>query len=126
MNPYCIYWMRKNVKQEVFIQFIAMVYSIIDNINIKTTDNTLSFEDPLGIGEIFHVLRDGDEKYNFCTTHNNPYTKDVMKSLIIMVELGMATEVIADNNKDFLEVIDEVSSIFNLVTYEQQKQNYSK
>jgi hypothetical protein len=49
-----------------------------------------------------------------------------MKSLIIMVELGMATEVIADNNKDFLEVIDEVSSIFNLVTYEQQKQNYSK
>ena len=118
--------MRKNVNQEVFIQFIIMVQSIVENVNIKNTDSTLTFEDPLGIGELFHVLKYGYEKYNFCTTHENPYTKNVMKCLILMVELGMATEVISHNNKDFLEILDEVNSVFNLVSYDQQKVNYSK
>ena len=49
-----------------------------------------------------------------------------MKCIILMVELGMATEVISHNNKDFLEILDEVNSVFNLVSYDQQKVNYSK
>ena len=125
MPPFTVYWMRTNVEEAVFIQFLTMVSSLhIDNINI--TDSTFSFVDPLADGEPFLVLRFGNEIYNFCTTYGNPYTKDVMKCLVIMVELGMTSYLIADTNTILLEALDEVEAIFNLTTYSEQKKLYSK
>lgn len=126
MTPFTVYWMRKNVDEPIFIQFITMVSILMNQSTLNITYNKLSFLDPENKGESFIALMAGVEKYNFCTTHGNSYTKDVMKCVILMVELGMATEAIADNNKGFLEALEEVESMFNLNTYGQQKQEYSK
>ena len=56
-------------------------------------------------------------------TNRLPITKDLMKTLILMVEFGAAQELNHDDNdmSMFLNALDEVNSIHPLVSYEEQK-----
>ena len=59
----------------------------------------------------------------YSKTNRLPFTKDLMKSLILMVEYGAAKDLNHDD-KDmsmFLNALDEVHSIHPLVSYDQQK-----
>jgi hypothetical protein len=59
----------------------------------------------------------------YSKTNRLPYTKDLMKTLILMVEYGAAKDLNHDD-KDmsmFLNALDEVHSIHPLVSYDQQK-----
>lgn len=59
----------------------------------------------------------------FTKTNRDPYTKDFMKVLILMVEFGAARRLNHDDTsmKMFLEALDEVHAIHPLISYEQQK-----
>jgi hypothetical protein len=58
-----------------------------------------------------------------CKTNRMPYTKDLMKALIIMVEFGAADKLGHDDTDMswFLEALEEVNAKKPLVSYEQQK-----
>jgi len=62
-------------------------------------------------------------QYTFTKTNQDPYTKDFIKALILMVEFGAAKNLKHDDTsmKMFLEALDEVHAIHPLVSYEQQK-----
>jgi hypothetical protein len=71
------------------------------------------------------------EKYpsvaTFTKTNRLPYTKEVMKTLILMAEFSLATmlEDSDDNRKAFLGPLEEVQSKYTLDTYEKQKSYFN-
>ena len=56
-------------------------------------------------------------------TSRLPYTKDVMKTLIVMAEFGVAQNLDHDDSDMtwFLEALDEVHAVRPLLSYEMQK-----
>jgi hypothetical protein len=65
-------------------------------------------------------------KYVFSNTSEIPFTKNLMKTLIIMVEFGAAKALKHDNNymSMFLTVLDEVYAVYPLVSYEEQRKYF--
>ena len=59
----------------------------------------------------------------FVKTNRLPYTKDVMKALILMVEFGAAQNLGHDDHimTLYLEALDEVHAKYPLVSYDLQK-----
>jgi hypothetical protein len=60
----------------------------------------------------------------FVKTGRLPYTKDVMKTLIVMVEYGAASELSHDDLNDmtmYFEALEEVHAVQPLASYEMQK-----
>ena len=59
----------------------------------------------------------------FTKTNRLPYTKDFMKALILMVEFGAANNLNHDDSdmSIYLKALEEVNSIHQLISYEQQK-----
>ena len=60
----------------------------------------------------------------FVKTCRLPYTKDVMKTLIAMVEYGAASELSHDDLNDmtmYFEALEEVHAVQPLASYEMQK-----
>jgi hypothetical protein len=59
----------------------------------------------------------------FIKTNRNPYTKDVMKALILMAEYGAASDLDHDdsNMNLFIEALNEIHAVHPLVSYNKQK-----
>jgi len=59
-------------------------------------------------------------------TNRLPFTKDLMKTLILMVEFGAAQNLSHDDTdmSMYLNALDEVHSIHYLVSYDQQKEYF--
>jgi hypothetical protein len=59
----------------------------------------------------------------YTKTNRDPYTKDFMKALILMVEFGAAKNLNHDDSdmSIFLNALDEVHEVHPLISYEQQK-----
>ena len=59
----------------------------------------------------------------FSKTNRMPYTKDVMKALIVMVEFGAAHNLVHDDisNAAYIEALEEVHAQHPLLSYDQQK-----
>lgn len=59
----------------------------------------------------------------FIKTNRLPYTKDVMKALILMVEYGAADQLTHDDDDMtwYLQALEEVHTIHPLASYEQQR-----
>ena len=64
----------------------------------------------------------------FTKTNRYPYTKDVMKALILMVEFGAAKNLNHDDSdmSIYLNALEEVQTIHPLISYEQQKTYFKK
>jgi len=64
----------------------------------------------------------------FTTTNRQPYTKDFMKALILMVEFGAAKNLNHDDSdmSIYLNALEEVQTIHPLISYEQQKTYFKK
>ena len=94
---------------------------------ILHADTTLRIEDwGFVIGEsddeYVSFARDG-EQIPWAKTNRLPYTKEVMKALILMVEYGVTSKLDHDDDDMtwFLDALDEVHSIHFLESYEEQK-----
>ena len=59
----------------------------------------------------------------YSKTNRDPYTKDMMKALILMVEFGAAQDLDHDDDdmSMWLSALEEVYAFYLLVSYEQQK-----
>jgi hypothetical protein len=59
----------------------------------------------------------------FIKTNRNPYTKDLMKVLILMAEYGAASDLGHDdlNMMAFIEALNEIHTVHPLVSYNKQK-----
>ena len=94
---------------------------------ILHADTTLRIEDwGFVIGEsdddCVPFVRNG-EQVPWAKTNRLPYTKEVMKALILMVEYGVTSTLDHDDDDMtwFLDALDEVHSIHFLESYEEQK-----
>ncbi len=65
------------------------------------------------------------QNYTSCRTDQLAYKWDVMMACILMVEYGLAKDLDATNNKDWLAVLDEVHAKHPLTTYEKQKDHFT-
>lgn len=78
------------------------------------------------------ILKEGDDKvrveryppqYVYTMTYSEPFVKDLIKALILMVEFGGA-KIMTPDDRDmsiYLDALDEVHSICRLTSYEQQR-----
>lgn len=87
---------------------------------VEVTDSAVAFNPPEDRGETFYVSKD-DAGFHFCKTSREPYTADVLRALVIMVELGMADNVRADDDLGYMKELEYVHSILTLQTLESQK-----
>ena len=69
--------------------------------------------------------RDG-EQFTWSKTNRLPYTKDIMKVLILMVEYGVTYNLSHDDTDMswYLEALDEVKAKHYLTSYEWQKKYF--
>jgi hypothetical protein len=111
------------------LRFTDFTYRIVLTLlpKILLADTTLRIEDwGFVIGEsdddCVPFLRNG-EQTPWSKTNRLPYTKEVMKALILMVEYGVTSNLDHDDTDMtwYIEALDKVHSIHPLQSYEQQK-----
>jgi hypothetical protein len=117
---YTISWRQKPFTKYSYNNVIKLTPKVI-NPNMKLR------VEPWGI-----VIGSGDETFpiskentwlNFDKTNREPYTKDCMKLLIVMVEFGACEDLDHDDTDMslYLEALEEVNAIHPLFSYELQK-----
>jgi hypothetical protein len=133
---FTIYWKSLPTDSETFSTFISMAKHFVNPkiefrvTHVKTKTEMGEIRD--SILEVFSRHEKGDSfivKKNsnglqFCRTNNLIYTRDIQYCIIIMIEHGMAYDVISEYNKGFLDALEKVNSQFRLSTYEFQKKYF--
>ena len=126
---YTVFWEPQHFCKAVYDKAIFDIKQVIDPTLIK-------IEDSYGFGfrmadmeddESFVISSKYYSDYWFVKTNRLPYTKDVMMSLIIMVEYGMVSNLKSDDetNENFIDALNTVKSIIpNLLTYDVQLQYF--
>ena len=120
---YEIYWTNLETDRQTVYKTIEMIKLVIDHRHkIELTEHGFRFD----AGHETFVYK-SDNKASGCKTKGRfPYTEDIMKALIIMVEMGIAKKPFHDGDlTDFLEPLEQVSDIMILKTYEDQKKYFS-
>ena len=74
------------------------------------------------------IVRDPKSSHSFCKTNRAPYTKDVMKALILMVEFGAAVQLdhSDEDMSEWLTALEFVQVLWPLVSYGHQKTYFSR
>jgi hypothetical protein len=123
MQEYIVYWGAIPTDTATFDVFKRMAKANVSQyIDVNTSDTSLFFR--YGEGETFMVKKD-DKGSRMCNTGHQAYTRDVMKCLIIMVELGMAKGIgVDDTNVEFLQELETLNTKFGLKTYAKQKKYF--
>ncbi len=118
---FCVQWFSKRVSNETIAALAEKVKDVLrPSVVVETTDSVLAFNPPDDRGETFYVSAQDSGHFN-CKTYTQPYTVDVLRCLILMVELDMANEVFANADPGYLKELDYVNSVCKLSTYETQK-----
>jgi hypothetical protein len=120
---YTIYWKNAEADNKTVSKTIDMIKQVIDHRHkIEVTTSGFQFD---GGNETFSYRN--CNVYDGCKARRRfPYTEDIMKALIIMVEMGLAKNPSHDGElSDFLEPLEEVSNIMILQSYEYQKKYFS-
>ena len=118
---FTVYWEAKSVSEDVFTTFITMVKAVLrPSVEVEVMPATFAFNPPEDRGETFYVSR-LDNGFHSCKTYREPYTSDVLRCLILMVEHGMAFDIRADDDIGYLKELNAVHSVHSLNTYNDQK-----
>jgi hypothetical protein len=110
------------------LRFTEFTYTTVMKLLPKIIDPSKIHINPWGfsIGENednrVPFVRDGHQT-PWDKTNRQPYTKDAMKALILMVEFGVTFDLNHDDSDMtwYLEALEEVHAKHPLVSYEQQK-----
>jgi hypothetical protein len=123
MQEYIVYWGAIPTDTANFEVFKRMAQTSISQfLEVKSSDTNFFFR--YGEADTFYVKKD-DTGLKMCNTGRQAYTKDVMKCLIIMVELGMAKGIgVDDTNVEFLQELEGLNTKFGLKTYAKQKKYF--
>ena len=120
-----LYWSVNPCDDETFSIFIRTVRNLISSNLDYDEDDGFTIYSNEAHGTPFSVYPD-DEGFRFCKTSSRSYTHDVMRCLILMVEMGMVTEVSALADPGFLAILDEVNTKVALSTYNSQKKYFTE
>jgi len=121
---FSVYWESKKVSDEVFAKFVEMVPSLLrPTVEVEVTEAALAFNPPEDRGETFYVNKN-DSGFHSCKTYAQPYTTDVLRCLCLMVDLGMAYDVRADDDMGYLKELSYVHGQYPLKSYQQQKEYF--
>ena len=121
---YTIYWKSIEANKETVDVTIDMIKQVIDHRHrINITEYGFNFD--AGCETFMYNMK--CEEYDGCKTRRRfPYTEDVMKALIVMVEMGLVANPSHDGElSEFLQPLEEVSKVILLKTYDQQKKYFS-
>ena len=116
---YTVYWDQHSFTNFTYNNVTKLVQKVI---NVKFELKEWGFlvgnneNECVGIGNILKHI-------TFVKTNRLPYTKDVMKTLIVMAEYGAASNLNHDDSDMswYLEALEEVHAIQPLASYEMQK-----
>ena len=124
---YTIYWKLNQYDEATFEKAVEIIRVVIDyRHKVELKHWGISFD---AGHEDFCMHRDARDTYGACATRRRfPYTADVMKAVIVMVECGMASEPTHDDedNSLWLESLKEVRDIGELKTYAAQKAYFER
>lgn len=120
---YEIYWTNLEADKQTVYKTIDMLKQVIDHRHkIELTEHGFRFD----AGHETFVYRSDNKEAGCKTKRRFPYTEDIMKALIIMVETGLAKNPSHDGElSDFLQPLEQVSDIMILQSYKDQKKYFS-
>jgi hypothetical protein len=67
------------------------------------------------------TISEADEGFRICRVKTLAFSENVVKALIFMVELGMATDISSNQDLDFMSALDYVNSKIALNSYDKQR-----
>ena len=118
---FCVQWVSKKVSNETIAVFAEKAKGVLrPSVVVETTNSVLAFNPPDDRGETFYVSAQDSGQFG-CNTYTKEYTVDVLRCLILMVELDMATQVFASADPGYEKELDYVNSVCKLSTYDTQK-----
>jgi hypothetical protein len=129
---FTVYWSQKATDSKTFYKFIALSNEFISQkSDIVWSDSYYYLKSPdHGMGEDFYIHPHVDASFRSCKTFRKPYTKDILVNLILMTELGFASNITTDGNGEYIDFIlaklDEINSKNLLTTYSEQVEYYRK
>jgi hypothetical protein len=128
---FTVYWARQPVMHEVFNRFKTLLPDMLEHSTVQETVSevilvpTSDEEQP----ERFWT-RESSATEAFAKTSRTPYTTDVMRACILMVELGMAplSSLSNDDREAFpwLIELEAVNRYLPLHTYKEQADYFTK
>jgi hypothetical protein len=127
---FTVYWSQKATDSKTFYKFIALSNDFISQkSDIVWSDSYYYLKSPdHGMGEDFYIHPYVNASSRSCKTFRKPYTKDILVNLILMTELGFASNITMDGNSEYRDFIlgklDEINSKTPLNTYSEQVEYY--
>ena len=116
---YILYWTATPTEPKTFDIFTFFVKRFLDK-NLLI-DEINGFEAHDATHKDSFTISEVDEGFRFCRTKSLAFTKNVMRALIFMEELGMAREICSNQDLDFLGALDDVNKVIALNSYDVQK-----
>jgi hypothetical protein len=122
MPGYTLYWTAFPADPKTFDIFTFFVKRLLTTNLLIDEINGFSAHDEEHQDSF--TISEADEGFRFCRTKSLSFTQNVMRALIFMEELGMASEVSSNEDLDFITALDDVNSKIALNTYDRQKTYY--
>jgi hypothetical protein len=123
---FTIYWSQIPGSEERFKAFAQKAMSLItQGVTYEYTQNAFTIFADDRTSEDFYVKR-SNEGFHYCRTDRKPYTSDILMCLILMVEHGLAKNVMSDGDQGYMETLKKVNAKFPLATYESQAEHFTR
>ncbi len=128
---FTVYWSRQPVLNQVFQRFKSLLPDMLEYSTLQDTvsEVVLAPTDSASTAERFWT-RDSSSREAFTKTSREPYTTDVMRACILMVELGMTPLESLSNDDEaafsWLSQLEAVNRYIPLKTYEKQARYFVK
>jgi hypothetical protein len=126
---FTIYWHSTPVDTATWKTFSNFIKTMVGPNDILAEYDTTSvlLEAVKGPAETFFVAQ-AHSGYHFCKTNRIiPFTREVMKTVIMMKEFGLAEDINSDDNAMFLEVLEWMQEKARpLKCYEDLKKKFTK
>jgi hypothetical protein len=120
-----LYWFMNPCDNKTFTIFIRTASNLISSKLEYDGDDGFTIYTNDAHGTPFSVCPD-DEGFRSCNTSSSSYASDVARCLILMVEMGIVTDVSATADPGFLTILDEVNTKVALSTYTAQKKYFTE
>lgn len=122
---FTVYWSRQPVLNSMFERFKTLLPDMLEHSTVQNTVSEVILvpNDDTNQPERFWT-RDGSSGFAFAKTSRTPYTTDVMRACILMVELNMTSLKSLSNDDEtafsWLEQLQAVNRYCPLKTYNEQ------
>lgn len=130
---FTVYWYRQPVMNSVFERFKTLLPDMLEHSTVQSTvsEVVLIPTDSMNISPTeYFWTRDSSSGFAFAKTSRTPYTTDVMRACILMVELEMAyLDGLSNDDEDvffWLTELEAVNCHYRLESYERQAKHFLK